>query len=190
MSTEPNIRDLKKQAEKKDRDRLKELEEILTPKQLAFCQYYIINQGNATQAAIDAGYSKKHARSIGSENLTKPDIKEYVGIFSKIQEDARVASAGEVLRTLTQIMRGEIEITVQKAKTKGRGESAEQEVIIEKHKASHRDRILAARTLGDYHGMWREGGQDLKNLEVHITIDGQEYGEEGSADEDGEAPEE
>lgn len=187
---EPNIRDLKKQADKKDRDRLNALEQILTPKQLAFCQYYIINQGNGTQAAADAGYSKKHARTIASENLTKPDIKEYLAIFTKIQEDSRVASAGEVLRTLTQIMRGEIEITTQKAKTKGSGKSQEQEVTLEKHLASHRDRILAGRTLGEYHGMWREGGQDLKNLEVHITIDGQEYGEEGSADEDGEAPEE
>lgn len=34
-----------------------------------------LQSGNATQAAIAAGYSKKTARSIGSENLTKPDIQ-------------------------------------------------------------------------------------------------------------------
>ena len=33
---------------------------------------------NATQAAIRAGYSKKTAKSIGQENLTKPDIAEYI----------------------------------------------------------------------------------------------------------------
>lgn len=30
---------------------------------------------NATQAAIRAGYSADTAKSIGQENLTKPDIK-------------------------------------------------------------------------------------------------------------------
>jgi len=33
---------------------------------------------NARDAAIKAGYSEKTAYSIGSENLTKPEIKEYV----------------------------------------------------------------------------------------------------------------
>ncbi len=42
----------------------------LTPKQKAFADYYI-QTGNATEAAIKAGYSKKTARFIGNENLTK-----------------------------------------------------------------------------------------------------------------------
>lgn len=45
----------------------------LNPKQKRFVAEYLID-GNATQAAIRAGYSKKTARSIGAENLTKPDI--------------------------------------------------------------------------------------------------------------------
>ncbi|MBQ6908502.1 MAG: terminase small subunit [Synergistaceae bacterium] len=43
----------------------------LTAKQRAFVEFYA---GNATEAAIKAGYSKDTARSIGQENLTKPDI--------------------------------------------------------------------------------------------------------------------
>jgi phage terminase small subunit len=46
----------------------------LTAKQARFVEEYLKNRGNATQAAIDAGYSKKTARAIGAENLTKPDI--------------------------------------------------------------------------------------------------------------------
>src|SRR5215471_6721870 len=46
----------------------------LSKKQAAFIEYYITHW-NATRAAIDAGYSKRSARSIGSENLTKPDIQ-------------------------------------------------------------------------------------------------------------------
>lgn len=45
----------------------------LTPKQSAFVQEYLIDL-NATQAAIRAGYSEDTARSIGNENLTKPNI--------------------------------------------------------------------------------------------------------------------
>lgn len=46
----------------------------LTPKQQRFVAEYLIDL-NATQAAIRAGYSEKTAKSIGQENLTKPDIK-------------------------------------------------------------------------------------------------------------------
>ncbi len=47
----------------------------LTPKQARFLDEYLIDL-NATQSAIRAGYSEKTARSIGQENLTKPDIQE------------------------------------------------------------------------------------------------------------------
>lgn len=50
----------------------------LTYKQEAFCQAYLIDF-NATQAAIKAGYSKDTAGSIGSENLTKPEIRVRIG---------------------------------------------------------------------------------------------------------------
>ena len=47
--------------------------QTLTPKEQRFCEEYLIDL-NATRAAIRAGYSRHTARSIGSENLTKPDI--------------------------------------------------------------------------------------------------------------------
>ena len=46
----------------------------LSPKQQRFVQEYLVDL-NATQSAIRAGYSKKTARAIGQENLTKPDIQ-------------------------------------------------------------------------------------------------------------------
>lgn len=49
----------------------------LTAKQKLFCHEYLIDL-NATQAAMRAGYSKKTAKVIGCENLTKPDILEFV----------------------------------------------------------------------------------------------------------------
>ncbi len=49
----------------------------LTAKQVRFCEEYLIDL-NATQAAIRAGYSVESAGSIGSENLSKPEIRARV----------------------------------------------------------------------------------------------------------------
>ena len=49
----------------------------LLPKQWKFVQEYLLC-GNATQAALAAGYSPKTARVIGQENLLKPAIAGYL----------------------------------------------------------------------------------------------------------------
>jgi phage terminase small subunit len=49
----------------------------LTGRQQRFVEEYLIDL-NATQAAIRGGYSRQTARAIGSENLTKPDIRAAV----------------------------------------------------------------------------------------------------------------
>lgn len=49
----------------------------LTVKQQRFVEEYLIEL-NATQAAIRAGYSRRTARQIGEENLTKPDIAKCI----------------------------------------------------------------------------------------------------------------
>ena len=80
----------------------------LTAKQQRFCDEYLIDL-NATQAAIRAGYSEKTARSIGSENLTKPDIKAYIEERMAEKEKALIADQDEVLKYLTSVLRGESE---------------------------------------------------------------------------------
>ena len=53
----------------------------LTGKEELFCYEYLSNpksRFNATQAAINAGYSKKTARSIGAKLLTKVDIQNRI----------------------------------------------------------------------------------------------------------------
>lgn len=79
---------------------------MLTAKQKRFCEEYLVS-GNATDAAIKAGYSKKTARSVGSENLTKPDIKNYIDEKLKEMESRKIADAAEVMRYLTSVMRNE-----------------------------------------------------------------------------------
>jgi len=55
----------------------------LTDKQKRFCEEYVIDW-NATRAAKVAGYSENTAQVIGSENLSKPIIKQYI---EEIQKD-------------------------------------------------------------------------------------------------------
>lgn len=59
----------------------------LTPKQQLFVKNYIANGFNASKAAIDAGYSRKTAVKIGSENLQKPDVKRAIE-----EEKAKIAN--------------------------------------------------------------------------------------------------
>ena len=82
------------------------MDKKLTLKQKAFADYYI-ETGNATEAAIRAGYNKKTARQIGSMNLTKVDIKAYIEERLKEIESKRIADGKEVLEYLSKVMRGE-----------------------------------------------------------------------------------
>lgn len=54
-----------------------ETEVKFTPKEQKFIEEYV-KCLNATQSAIKAGYSKTSARQIGSENLSKPYIREKI----------------------------------------------------------------------------------------------------------------
>lgn len=54
----------------------------LTPKQEQFCREYLIDL-NATKAALRAGYSRKTAKEIGHENLTKPHLSNRIATLKQ-----------------------------------------------------------------------------------------------------------
>ena len=83
----------------------------LTPKQKKFADEYI-KTGNATQSAIEAGYSKKTAQVIGAENLSKPMVKSYIEERMVEIASKRVMSYTEAVELLTSIARGEEKETV------------------------------------------------------------------------------
>lgn len=76
----------------------------LTIKQQRFADEYIIS-GNATDAARKAGYAEKTARSIGNENLTKPDILTYIKERAAELESKKIATMKEVREFWTETMR-------------------------------------------------------------------------------------
>ena len=71
----------------------------LTDKQKKFCDEYLIDL-NATQAAIRAGYSKKTAQVISTENLSKPIIKDYI---KKKQDELQKRSEVTVDRVVKEL---------------------------------------------------------------------------------------
>jgi phage terminase small subunit len=79
----------------------------LTTKQKNFCEYYL-QTGNATEAARLAGYSDKTARVIGTENLSKPAISEYIAGRRAEMDKTLIADSDEVLRFYSAVMRGEV----------------------------------------------------------------------------------
>lgn len=137
----------------------------LNARQKAFCEYYVAS-GNATDAAIKAGYKEKNARKIGSENLTKTDIKAYVKELMDKAESERIASAEEVLQNLTAMMRGEIQEEVIVVEGEGDGVSSAR---IMKKQVSAKERIKAAELLGKRHALFTDKTKIEGTLPVMIV---------------------
>lgn len=74
----------------------------MTKKQKRFIEEYLIDL-NATQAAIRAGYSPDTAKSIGSENLTKPDIQAHIARAMAERSKRTGVSADRVVMELAKI---------------------------------------------------------------------------------------
>lgn len=123
----------------------------LTPKQKAFADYYI-ETGNATEAAIKAGYSKKTAYSIGNENLKKPEVKRYIEQRITEKEEKLIAKQDEILKFLTSVMRGEVTEEIPIGKGEGWFE-------LEEKTPSIKDRVKAAELLGKRYMLWTEKQQ-------------------------------
>ncbi len=137
---------LKKKVTKKKSSQARKL----TEKQKRFIDHYLIC-GNATEAAIKAGYSKKNARQIGSENLSKLDSHLTKRLTKK--EDKRIAKAEEVLEFFTKAMRGEID--EDQVVVESTGNFTSKAGIIKKQ-ITPKDRIKAAENLAKRFGLLTE----------------------------------
>jgi phage terminase small subunit len=74
----------------------------LTPKQVKFCEEYLIDL-NATQAAIRAGYSAKTAQRIAAENLSKLVIKAKIDELRQVQQKRTQISVDWIIEKLANI---------------------------------------------------------------------------------------
>lgn len=79
----------------------------LTEKQKKFADYYI-ELGNATQAAIKAGYSAKYANTNASKLLQNTTIKSYIDERMEQLASERIMGVEEAVELLSSIARAEI----------------------------------------------------------------------------------
>ena len=135
----------------------------LTHKQKRFADEYIVSL-NATQAAIKAGYSKRTAGTIGSENMQKPEIRAYIDERLEALQSEKIADQEEVLAFLTAVMREEVTEEV----LKGTGPGAQ---TIAKVKVGARDRIRASELIGKRYGLFTDKVDVTTEAQVVIVDD-------------------
>lgn len=134
----------------------KEKKKKLTLKQRKFTAEYL-KTGNGTKAAIKAGYSKKSAQEIASENLSKPIIQEAVASAAqKLGIDPEF-----VLGRLKQISDFNSRETV-KTVVKGNIEIQEEQMI--DANAAIRSTELLGKHLGIFSEKLEVTGKDGKDL--------------------------
>lgn len=143
----------------------------LTLKQKRFVDEYIIS-GNATEAAIIAGYSKKYANTNASKLLQNTTIKEHLNERLKDLEDKSIAKQEEVLKYLTAVMRGEnqSETVVIEAQENGTTRARRFGRLPEE-----KDRLKAAELLGKRYGTWTDRVEVDADMTLSVEVD---YGAE------------
>ena len=127
---------------------------VLSQKQQNFADNWI-KSGNATQAAIEAGYSEKYAGTNATKLLKNTNVKSYIDDrLAKIQS-SKIVDQTEIMEFLSAIKRGEVTETV--VTTKGD--------VIKNVPLSGKDRIKAAELLGKRYAMWT----DKKEINANIN---------------------
>ena len=134
----------------------------LTEKQKRFADYYI-ELGNATQAAINAGYSSKYANTNASKLLQNTTIKSYIDERLSQLASERIVSAEEVLEFLSSVMRNEQKEEVLKGV--GMGEQAKTHIEV-----SAKDRVKAAELLGKRYALFTDK-TEMTVTEVPVFVD-------------------
>ena len=138
----------------------------MTARQIQFCLAYI-GSGNATQSAIEAGYSKKTATEQGARLLTNVSVQNYIKELQEQNASKKIADAREMQEVLTSIIRQEME--EENIVVEGCGDGVS-EAIIKKKKSSHKDVLKAIDLLGRMQGAF----ENRATLNVLIPVFGGE----------------
>ena len=154
----------------------------LTPKQRLFCLEYLKDL-NATQAAIRAGYSKKTAKEIGCENLTKPNIQAYCQLRMNKRAEKLKISSEYVLNNIVEI--GErcmqrVPVMIRDGKTwKQKTEFNDDGKEVGVWEFKEHGALRAQELLGKHLNLFRESDEDERNRPVvvmpPIIIDGKTF---------------
>jgi len=121
----------------------------MTERQERFCQEYS-KLGNATQSAINAGYSERSAKQVGQRLLTNDDVKQRIRELQGEIKNQNIIDARKMQEVLTSIILQESEEEVIVVEGIGDGCS---EGVKHKKKPSQSDRIKAINLLAKMQGV-------------------------------------
>lgn len=136
---------------------------MLNDKQQRFADEYLIDL-NATQAAIRAGYSEKTAGAQAARLLKNVNVSAYISERMANQEEETIASADEVMRYLTSVIRGKSRSHVLARDELGA------ERIVEKP-PDEKERLKAAELMGKRHQLFTDKVQVDGNVPVMCVDD-------------------
>lgn len=136
--------------------------EEMTAKQKRFADEYLIDT-NATQAAIRAGYSQKTAYSQGERLLKNVEVQNYIAEQMSSLQDKAVATADEVIKYLTSVLRGETESEIVVVEGEGDGYSSARHVS---KAPDEKEKLKAAELLGKRYGLFKE----TPNVELEPVV--------------------
>ena len=141
----------------------------LRPKQQRFVEEYLADL-NATQAAIRAGYSRRTARQVGHENLTKPDIADAITETMQARSARTEITQDMVLEELAKIAFADIGDFIEwgpqgvRIKSSGELRDGRSRALADLHatkaakgvqvKFKHHNKLVALELLGRHLGMF------------------------------------
>ena len=125
----------------------------LNDRQTQFCKEYLIDL-NATQAAIRSGYSENTASEMGCENLTKPQIQNYISLLMEERNKRVQISQDEVLAELKNFAFSDITETIELTSDKVKELPVEIRRLITSYKK--------VKTRKGGQGEWEEESVELK----------------------------
>ena len=138
----------------------------MTAKQKRFCDEYLIDC-DGTKAAIRAGYSKRTAGAIASENLKKPEIRAYIDENLEKIHSSKIADAEEVMKYLTSVLRGESQSEV--VVIESTGDFMSQARTMQKA-PDEKERLKAAELIGKRYSLFTDK-VDMKGSTKVVIVD-------------------
>lgn len=138
----------------------------LTIKQKRFADEYIIS-GNATEAAIKAGYAERSAYQLGAENLKKPQIKSYIDERLEELNDKAIAKQDEILRYLTSVVRGQSRSAIVVIEGEGDGVSSARFV---NKPPDEKERLKAAELLGKRYRLFTDRVELDTDIDTELKV--------------------
>jgi len=143
---------------------------LLTRQKKLFCDLYLSNGFNATQAAKDAGYSVKVCKQKGYRLKSDPECKEYIDACMEEKEEELQIGKDEVYKLLSEKIRGEAMETIAFTVRSGTKTSFTETIEFTDIRIKQRDILKAIEIYAKLRGWDKEKEEKKPNIIINNNI--------------------